>query len=76
MFGLRTLSKVCEIYADEFNAICITTRLNEYHPTRTLRNCEEEMLVVQKTNLHYGDITFSVSAAKLWNSIPLNLKCA
>ena len=46
----------------------ITMRLNEYHPTRTLRSCEEKM--------HYGDITFSVSAAKLWNSIPLNLKCA
>ena len=36
----------------------------------------KKMLVVKKTNLHYGDITFSVSAAKLWNSIPLNLKCA
>ena len=32
------------------------------------------MLVLQKTNMHYGDITFSVSAAKLWNSIPLNWK--
>ena len=50
--------------------------INEYHPTRTLRSCEEKMLVVKKTNLHYGDITFSVSAAKLWNSTPLNLKCA
>ena len=50
-------------------------RLNEYHPTHTLRSCEEKMLVVKKTNLHYGDITFSVSVVKLWNSIPLNLKC-
>ena len=54
----------------------ITTRLNEFHPTRTLGNCEEKMLVVKNTNLHYGDITCSVFAAKLWNSIPLNLKCA
>ena len=39
----------------------ITTRLNEYHPSHTLRSCEDKMIVVQKTNLHYGDITFSVS---------------
>ena len=53
----------------------ITTHLNEYHPSRTLRSYEEKMIVVQKTKLYYGDITFSVSAAKLWNSISLNLKC-
>ena len=53
----------------------ITTRHNEYHPPHTIRSCEEKLLVVQKTNLHYGDLTFSVSAEKLWNLIPLNLKC-
>ena len=53
-----------------------TTRFNEYHPSRTPRSCEENMIVIQKTKLHYGDITFSVSATKWWNSIPLNFKCA
>ena len=48
------------------------TLLITYHPPCTLRSCEGKMLVVQKKQIC---TTFSVSEAKLWNSIRLNLKC-
>ena len=52
----------------------ITARLIEYKPPRPLRSSEDKQLVVVKTNLHYGDISFQVAVAKLWNAAPLPLK--
>ena len=50
-----------------------TTRIKEYHPPSTLRSGD-----ASGTKDRYAllNITFSVSAPRLWNSIPFNLKCA
>ena len=45
----------------------ITSHLTEYKAPRPLRLSENKQLVVRKTHLHYGDISFHVAAAKLWN---------
>ena len=39
-----------------------------------LRSSEDKQLVVIKTRTHYGDISFQVAAAKLWNAAPFNSK--
>ena len=42
----------------------ITAHLTEYKPPRPLRSSEGKQLVVIKTHLHYGDISFQVAVAK------------
>ena len=41
---------------------------------RNRRSGEDKQLVVIKTHSHYGDISFQVAAAKLWNAAPFQLK--
>ena len=41
---------------------------------RHLRSANNNLLFVPKTHLHYGDITFTVSAAKMWNQLPTVIK--
>ena len=51
-----------------------TAHVTEYKPPRSLRSSRDKHVVVIKTHLHYGDISFQVAAAKLWNAEPLPLK--
>ena len=53
----------------------ITAHLTEYTPPRPLRSSEDKQLVVIKTHLHYGDISFQVAADKLWNAAPSTQNC-
>ena len=39
----------------------ITALLTEYKPPRSLRSSEDKQLVIIKTHLHYGDISFQVA---------------
>ena len=48
----------------------ITVLATAYVPMRHLRSANDNLLVVPKTQLHYGDITFTVAAAKMWNKLP------
>ena len=41
---------------------------------RHLRSPNDNLLVVPKTQLHYGDIMFTVAAAKMWNKLPAVIK--
>ena len=50
----------------------IAAHLLDYIPSRHLRSSEQ--WVVIKTHSHYGDISFQVAAAKLWNAAPFQLK--
>ena len=50
----------------------ITEHLLDYTPSRLLRSSEDKQLVVIKTHSHYGDISFQVAAAKLWNAAPFH----
>ena len=45
-----------------------------YVPYRHLRSVNNNLLFVPKTHLHYGGITFTVSAAKMWNQLPTVIK--
>ena len=48
----------------------ISALATPYVPHRHLRSANNNLLFVPKTHLHYGDITFTVSAAKMWNQLP------
>ena len=48
-----------------------------YNPTRNLRYSNSIQLVVPQTRLNrYGDRAFMKAAPVLWNSLPLDVKCA
>ena len=44
----------------------ITVLATPYVPHRHFRLAKDNILVVPKTQRHYGDITFTVAAAKMW----------
>ena len=47
-----------------------------YEPPRSLRSGSQQLLFVPKTRLKtFGDKAFSVQAPRLWNSLPLHLRC-
>ena len=52
----------------------ITVLATHYVPQRHLRSANDNLLVVPKPQLHYGDITFTVAAAKMWNKLPAVIK--
>ena len=52
----------------------ITVLAKPYVPMRHLRSANDNLLVVPKTQLNYGDITFTVAAAKMWNKLPAVIK--
>ena len=52
----------------------ITLLATPYVPMRHLRSANDNLLVVPKTQLNYGDITFTVAAAKMWNKLPAVIK--
>ena len=47
----------------------ISVLATAYVPQRHLRSANDNLLVVSKTKLHYGDITCTVAAAKMWNKL-------
>ena len=51
----------------------ITVLATPYVPMRHLRSANDNLLV-PKTQLNYGDITFTVAAAKMWNKLPAVIK--
>ena len=49
--------------------------LEQYIPARSLRSCDENLLVIPKSRLKsYGDRSFAFAAPSLWNSLPSNLR--
>ena len=52
----------------------ITVLATPYVALRHLRSANDNLLVVQKTQLHYGDITFTVASANMWNKLPAVIK--
>ena len=47
-----------------------------YQPSRNLRSIDKNLLVQPKTLSKYGDRSFQVSAPRLWNNIPVNIRSA
>ena len=52
----------------------ITVLATPYVPQRHLRSANDNLYVVPKTQLHYGDITFTMAAAKMWNKLAAVIK--
>ena len=54
----------------------ITESLSYRTCSRTLCSTDQKLLAVPKSRLKtYGDRAFSVAAPKLWNELPLDLRC-
>ncbi len=45
-----------------------------YHPPRSLRSGEQNLLCVKKAKSGYGSRAFSVAAPHVWNNLPLDLR--
>ena len=55
----------------------IKDMLEPYVPHRHLRSAKKMLLREPAYNLHsYGHRSFSVSAPRLWNALPFELKCS
>ena len=52
----------------------ITVLVTPYVPQRHLKSANDNLLVVPKTQIHYGDITFTVAAAKKNSGINYQLR--
>ena len=74
MPGKRTEYKILLILHKYLNGIgpsYLCELLNVYVPKRNLRSSLQNKLVVPKTRLRtFGDKSFSVTAPRLWNSLP------
>ena len=55
--------------------VYISNLLVRYEPSRNLRSTDKYLLQIPKTRLKtYGDRAFSVSAPRLWNVLPMEIK--
>ena len=53
----------------------LSNLLEQYILARSLRTCDENLLVIPKSRLKsYGDRSFAFAAPSLWNSLPSNLR--
>ena len=52
----------------------ITVLTIPYVPQRRFISENDNILLAPKTQLYYGDITFTVAAAKMWNKLPAVIK--
>ena len=79
--GLRQRQFIFKVLLISFKALhgqapqYISELLHEYRPSRTLRSRSRNLLTVPRSyTVTYGDRSFSVAAAKLWNSIPDHIR--
>ena len=54
----------------------ISDLLQPYTPARRLRSASNHDLSVPSSNTRYGDRMFAVSAPRIWNTLPIELKSA
>jgi hypothetical protein len=54
----------------------ISDLIAEYKPTRVLRSSNKHLLRPLKTSTAYGRRSFAAAAPKLWNELPITIKCA
>jgi hypothetical protein len=72
VFKILTLTYRC---LNNLAPTYLSDLLTPYKPTRTLRSCSTQSLVVPKSRLkNYGDRAFAVAAPKLWNTLPQAIK--
>jgi len=55
----------------------LASLINRYHPTRQLRSANANLLCVQSSKYKtLGERSFSISSAKFWNSLPIEIRTA
>ena len=52
----------------------ISDLLSPYSPARSLRSADKQLLTIPRTKSSIRDHAFSVSAPKLWNSLPTEIR--
>ena len=68
LMTFKCLSQLAPSYLTDFLIHC--------RPLRTLRSSDKELLVQPRCHLKtYGEPAFSFIAPKLWNTLPLSIKC-
>ena len=68
LLTFRALNGLAPIY--------IVDMLHRHRPARTLRSANNNDLQVPSASSGYGDRAFAVSAPRLWNALPCELKIA
>ena len=66
LLTFRALNGLAPIY--------IVDMLHRHRPARALRSANNDDLQVPSTSSRYGDRAFAVSAPRLWNALPCELK--
>jgi hypothetical protein len=64
------------LHCGEPQTLASTLNFSDYHNGRTLRSETNQILTIPRTRSNYGDKSFAVSAASLFNSLPLVLRLA
>ena len=52
----------------------LLTSLNPYHPTRSLRSSDQQLLNKPNITTEFGRRAFSYAAPDIWNDLPLNIR--
>ena len=68
LLTFRALNGLAPIY--------IANMLHRHRPARAVRSANNNDLQVPSTSSRYGDRAFAVSAPRLWNALPCELKIA
>ena len=69
LFTYKALNGLAPVYLSDV--------LNDYTPVRDLRSSSQNLLLVPMSNLKsYGDRAFSICAPKLWNFLPIHIRCS
>ena len=69
LFTCKALNGLAPVYLSDL--------LNDYTSVRDLRSSSQNLLLVPTSNLKsYGDRAFSICAPKLWNILPIHIKCS
>ena len=54
----------------------LSSLLQPYQPTRSLRSSDKHLLAIPKHGTSFGRRSFSIGAPAVWNSIPLEIRSA
>ncbi len=69
LFVYKSLHNLAPVYLSEL--------LHLYTPSRSLRSCDQALLVVPHVRLkRRGECAFAVAGPQLWNTLPLEIRMA
>ncbi len=72
----KTLSITFSALKEESSPLYLRELLQQHQPSRSLRSADKQLLDIPRSKTLMGARSFCVAAAKLWNSLPIELKAA